>query len=129
MKLITSLFIFQIKGLFRIDPESGILQVTKSLDREARDMYNLKIRAENLGYHRIGRRAVLSTSKPQADPFDYHLSFDETLVVVSVDDENDNTPIFTEQAKPAVAAIPLEASFGHEVLKLTVRTHNLLCLF
>lgn len=115
-KMLTPTFI----GLFRIESESGILQVTRSLDREKRDMYNLKIRAENLGYHRIGKRAASPAPRPQTDPFDYHLAYDETLVVVNVDDDNDNSPVFTNTGKPAVAAIPLEAAFGHEVIKLTV---------
>ncbi|XP_074599101.1 protocadherin Fat 4-like [Brevipalpus obovatus] len=109
------------KGLFRVESKTGLLQVTRSLDREKRDMYTLKIRAENLGYHhRVGKRAASPNPyRTQADPFDYHLAFDETLVVVYVDDENDNSPMFSNKGKPAVAAIPLEAAFGHEVIQLT----------
>ncbi|XP_053211715.1 protocadherin Fat 4-like isoform X1 [Panonychus citri] len=114
-------------GLFDIESKTGQLRVTRPFDREARDLYNIKIKAENLGHHRVGKRAIpSSSSNPSSsssksslnDPFNYHLAFDETLVQVTVDDENDNSPIFTNKGKPAVAAIPLEAAFGYQVIKL-----------
>jgi hypothetical protein len=40
----------------------------------------------------------------------YHLVFDE----------NDNSPVFENKGRPIIAAVPLEASFGYQVVKLTV---------
>lgn len=94
--------------------------VMRSLDREQKETYHLKIKAENLIHHRVGKRSLAGNLKSQTDPNNFHLAFDETLVVVSVGDENDNPPIFENQGKPAVAAIPLEAAFGYQVIKLTV---------
>ncbi|RWS30694.1 protocadherin Fat 4-like protein, partial [Leptotrombidium deliense] len=106
------------RGLFKIESETGRLMVTRSLDREKRDSYNLKIKAENLVHQRIGKR---DTSRNAADTSNYHLAFDEALVVVNVADENDNSPFFGNKGKPAVAAVPLEATFGFQVIKLTAR--------
>ena len=98
-----------------MDAESGRLMVTRSLDREKKDLYNLKIKAENIIHRRVGRD--VSSHSPDAN---YRLAFDETLVVVNVQDENDNPPVFENKGKPIVAAIPLEATFGYQVVKLTV---------
>ena len=40
------------KRLFTIDPDSRIVCLAKSLDRETQPMYNLTIRAANLGWSR-----------------------------------------------------------------------------
>ncbi|GIY63375.1 cadherin-89D [Caerostris darwini] len=42
-------------GLFVMEADTGRLTVTASLDREKRDRYSLKVRAENVGRHRFGR--------------------------------------------------------------------------
>ncbi|RWS16902.1 protocadherin Fat 4-like protein, partial [Dinothrombium tinctorium] len=109
---------YSIVGLFKIEADTGRLMVMRSLDRERRDLYNLKVKAENLIHQRLGKRDV---SKNKADATNYHLAFDEALVVVNVADENDNSPTFLNKGKPAVAAVPLEATFGYQVIKLTAR--------
>lgn len=38
-----------------MEADTGRLTVTSSLDREKRDRYSLKVRAENVGRHRYGR--------------------------------------------------------------------------
>ena len=38
-----------------MEADTGRLTVTASLDREKRDRYSLKVRAENVGRHRYGR--------------------------------------------------------------------------
>lgn len=97
----------------------------RSLDRETQSLYNLKIKGENLApRQRLGKRDVstqLQTGRSAADSASYHLAFDEALIVVNVGDENDNSPVFENRGKPIVAAVPLEASFGYVVVKLTVR--------
>ncbi|CAG2110072.1 unnamed protein product, partial [Medioppia subpectinata] len=104
------------RGLFKIGAETGRLVVTRSLDREKKDVYNLKIRSENLIHHRVGRDVSSHSSDSN-----YHLAFDETLVVVNVHDENDNPPVFENKGRPIVAAVPLEAAFGYQVVKLTAK--------
>ncbi|CAN7991132.1 unnamed protein product, partial [Ixodes pacificus] len=100
-------------GLFAIEPDTGRLSVTSSLDREAMSKYVVKVRAMNK--KRVGR-AVRDNAEDTA-----HVAFDEALVVVNVGDENDNSPVFDHQGKPIVAAVPLEASFGYQVTKLHAR--------
>ncbi|XP_054156169.1 protocadherin Fat 4-like isoform X2 [Oppia nitens] len=106
------------RGLFKIGAETGRLVVTRSLDREKKDIYHLKIRAENVIHHRVGRRDVSARNTVDTN---YHLAFDETLVVVNVHDENDNPPVFDNKGRPVVAAIPLEANFGYQVVKLAAK--------
>jgi hypothetical protein len=89
------------------------------LDRERKDTYNLKVRAENLIHRRVGRDV-----SSQLSDASYHLAFDEALVVVNVQDENDNPPVFENKGRPIVAAVPLEASFGYQVVKLSVKNQN-----
>ncbi|EEC18238.1 cadherin-repeats domain-containing protein [Ixodes scapularis] len=108
-------------GLFAIEPDTGRLSVTSSLDREAMSKYVVKVRAMNK--KRVGRavrdNAAKRNKKPEEDTA--HVAFDEALVVVNVGDENDNSPVFDHQGKPIVAAVPLEASFGYQVTKLHAR--------
>lgn len=132
----------QMPGLFKVEQDTGRLMVMRSLDREQKSLYNLKIKAENLAGnrpgrgHSVGKRDVEQSSSMsihqhrhdqeektrarQTDSSNYHLAFDETLVIVNVGDENDNSPIFENRGKPIVAAVPLEASFGYQVAKLAV---------
>ncbi|KAG0424080.1 hypothetical protein HPB47_000170 [Ixodes persulcatus] len=108
-------------GLFAIEPDTGRLSVTSSLDREAMSKYVVKVRAMNK--KRVGRavrdNVAKRNKKPEEDTA--HVAFDEALVVVNVGDENDNSPVFDHQGKPIVAAVPLEASFGYQVTKLHAR--------
>lgn len=118
-------------GLFAIEPDTGRLSVTSSLDREAIPKYVVKVRAMNK--KRVGRavresaerrfRDDLAAAKKGKKPDEEsaHVAFDEALVVVNVGDENDNSPVFDHQGKPIVAAVPLEASFGYQVTKLHAR--------
>lgn len=103
------------KGLFRIESETGRLFVTRSLDRERKEMYNLKIKAENVIHRRVGR------DLSHLPDINYHLAYDEALVVVNIQDENDNHPVFENKGRPIVAAVPLEASFGYQVVKVTAK--------
>ncbi|XP_064457801.1 protocadherin Fat 3-like [Ornithodoros turicata] len=105
-------------GLFAIEPDTGRLSVTSSLDREAQPKYVVKIRAMNK--RRVGR-AVRDNEIRRGEEESEHVAFDEALVVVNVGDENDNSPVFDNQGKPIVAAVPLEASFGYQVTKLHAR--------
>ncbi|XP_037269642.2 protocadherin Fat 3 isoform X1 [Rhipicephalus microplus] len=106
-------------GLFAIEPDTGRLSVTSSLDREAIPKYVVKVRAMNK--KRVGRavrESAAAKKGKKSEEESAHVAFDEALVVVNVGDENDNSPVFDHQGKPIVAAVPLEASFGYQVTKL-----------
>ena len=135
-------------GTFKIEHENGRLLLMKSLDREKKDVYHLKIKAENVIHHRRVGRDISTTiidqnQQQQQQPLQQqqqhhyhhqalyqhltttenqnnHLAYDEALVVIHVMDENDNSPIFDNNDRPIVAAIPLEASFGFKVVKVNV---------
>ena len=111
------------KALFKIEQETGRLMVMRSLDREKRDMYSLKIKGESYENRRGKRdlRSKTSTTTAQEMAQSNHLAFDETLVIVHVADENDNSPVFDNKGKPVVAAVPLEASFGYQVTKVSAK--------
>lgn len=107
-------------GTFKIEPENGRLMLTKSLDREKKDVYHLKIKAENVIHRRVGRDInALYQHLTSTESHNNHLAFDEALVVVHVLDENDNGPQWADH-QPIVAAVPLEASFGFKVVKVNV---------
>uniref|UniRef100_A0A182FUB8 Cadherin domain-containing protein n=3 Tax=Anopheles albimanus TaxID=7167 RepID=A0A182FUB8_ANOAL len=65
---------------FRVDPETGVLAVVAPLDRERQEVYELKIRATDGG-------------GDQNTPALYS----DALVRVTVDDINDNAPVFSVQ--------------------------------
>ncbi|KAG9511249.1 Cadherin-89D, partial [Fragariocoptes setiger] len=144
------------RGLFRIDSDSGRLSVVRSLDRERRDTYTLKIKAENQaslsarqkrdtlnerwssasasaqtgagGAHEHQHQQVLSTNRTHNTErllSSYHLAYDETFVSITVDDENDNVPVFVNKNKPIVTAVPLEATFGYECARVEARDADL----
>lgn len=179
------------RGLFRIEPETGRISVTSSLDRERRDSYTIKIKAETGNLNVRQKRQVGSphsrwsastlTSSTTQVPYlrnrnggngnmggdllggsdqheprplashsaarliaaglggvmnvnghdhrnlssiiaqSSHLAYDETFVSILVEDENDNAPVFANKGKPIVSAVPLEASFGYEIARVSAR--------
>lgn len=108
--------------LFKIEHDSGRLIVTRSLDRELKSNYKLKVR-ENYANERH-KRAVPVNEK-YVNSFNEHLAFDEALIVVDVLDENDSPPKFQNGNAPIVAAVPLEASFGYIVCKVTATDNDI----
>lgn len=112
----------RLSGLFEIERQTGKLKVMKSLDREQVSKYLLKIRAEKILSHR-GRRAVPGRYE------NVRLAFDETIVSIEVADENDNPPLFQNgDEKPIIAAVPLDASYGFEILKIKVGRSYRFCV-
>jgi hypothetical protein len=107
-------------GLFKIEPDSGRLMVQRSLDREVQSVYRLKVKAETASTLRQ-RRHLDDTFTEAHQSVNEHLAFDETMVIVNIEDENDNAPVFANGNRPIVAAVPLEANFGYDVTKITVR--------
>ncbi|KAI9560285.1 hypothetical protein GHT06_014300 [Daphnia sinensis] len=68
-----------IQGRFSVDPETGVIMVTESLDREEQQSYTLILEA--WGNYRVGYAAGESRNAFQQ-------------VTVQVMDENDETPVF-----------------------------------
>ncbi|XP_076325266.1 cadherin-89D-like [Tachypleus tridentatus] len=98
--------------MFLIEADSGVIFLTRPLDREKETEYFLKIRAEDTARSRSAR----SVGVRQLES--YYLAYDETLVLVSVGDENDNSPVFQNGIHPIVAVVPLEAVYGFEIAQV-----------
>lgn len=84
-------------GLFRISSSSGWIEVTQSLDRESQAEYRLLAWADN----------VKSPAESES-PAD---------IIIKVIDQNDNTPVFTEDTY--MASVPEAAPAGFEFLRVT----------
>jgi len=83
------------RGTFKIESENGRLMLMKSLDREKKDTYHLKIKAENVIHRRVGRDInALYQHLTATEIHNNHLAFDEALVTIKVEDVNDNSPVF-----------------------------------
>ncbi|GBP81327.1 Fat-like cadherin-related tumor suppressor homolog [Eumeta japonica] len=82
---------------FIIDPDTGYVSVTATLDRETRDFYELIVRADDRGVPALHSTAVLR---------------------IRVTDVNDNAPMFTQANYTAV--VREDSSLGYTVLRLVV---------
>uniref|UniRef100_A0A8C5TTH8 Cadherin-1 n=1 Tax=Malurus cyaneus samueli TaxID=2593467 RepID=A0A8C5TTH8_9PASS len=85
-------------GVFIIERETGWLKVTKPLDREEKDKYVLY------------SHAVSANGQPVEDPME---------IIITVTDQNDNRPVFTQQvfvgyieenAKPGTSVMTVNAT-------------------
>ncbi|KAB1282290.1 Protocadherin-16 [Camelus dromedarius] len=81
---------------FTIDPESGVISTTRSLDREIQEAVELKVVAQDLG------KPPLSAT---------------CLVSIAVDDVNDNEPVFLRQVYNTT--LPEHAPVGHCFLQVS----------
>ncbi|CAG5873449.1 unnamed protein product [Menidia menidia] len=86
-----------LNGFFSIDPVTGIVVLEKSLDRESRDSYRLRVQATD----RLGQEGALSSQ------------VDVTIMVLDV---NDNAPVF--QKREYAVTVPEDVTVGTEVLRL-----------
>ncbi|XP_048042350.1 protocadherin-16-like [Megalobrama amblycephala] len=84
------------KGIFTIDRLSGYLYVTRSLDRETKASYRIMTHATAVD--------VNIAEKPME-------------IIVSVLDQNDNMPFFTQN--PLNGNVPEAAEIGHEFMSVT----------
>ncbi|KAI5619770.1 cadherin 1, type 1, E-cadherin (epithelial) precursor, partial [Silurus asotus] len=82
-------------GLFTIDKYTGWLSVSKPLDREARDKYVLQAHASS---------ATDGIKEPEME------------VIVEVTDQNDNSPVFTQN--PFIGSVPEASKIGFEFMTI-----------
>ncbi|KAF4094397.1 hypothetical protein AMELA_G00014620 [Ameiurus melas] len=83
-------------GLFTIDRNTGVLYVSRTLDREIKDKYELQVHAHS----------VTDEVKEPA-----------IKVIVEVLDQNDNSPVFTQN--PFIGSVPEASKIGFEFLTIT----------
>ncbi|XP_037604589.1 protocadherin Fat 3 [Sebastes umbrosus] len=86
-----------VNGLFSIDPISGMVILEKSLDRESRDSYRVRVQATD----QVGQQGALSSQ------------VDLTILVLDV---NDNAPVF--QRRDYAVTVPEDVAVGTEVLRV-----------
>ncbi|KAL0994956.1 hypothetical protein UPYG_G00129920 [Umbra pygmaea] len=91
-------------GMFSIDPVSGVVVLEKTLDRETRDSYRIRVQASD----RFGLDGALSS---QVD------------LMVVVLDVNDNPPVF--QRQDYFIAVPEDVAMGTEILRLLATSIDL----
>ncbi|XP_075996428.1 protocadherin Fat 3-like, partial [Genypterus blacodes] len=84
-------------GFFSIDPTSGVVMLEKTLDRETRDAYQVRVQAAD----RAGQQGALTSQ------------VDLTVVVLDV---NDNAPVF--QRSDYTVTVPEDVAMGTEVLRV-----------
>ncbi|XP_072527489.1 uncharacterized protein [Salminus brasiliensis] len=84
-------------GLFTVNRNNGSLYVTKPLDREAKDKYVLQVHA--------------------VSPDDYGVKEVPMEVIVTVIDQNDNKPIFTQN--PFLGSVPEASAKDFEFMTVT----------
>ncbi|NXW70449.1 CADH1 protein, partial [Hirundo rustica] len=93
-------------GVFIIERETGWLKVTKPLDREEKDKYVLF------------SHAVSANGQPVEDPME---------IIITVTDQNDNRPVFTQQvfvgyieenAKPGTSVMTVSATDADDAINV-----------
>jgi protocadherin Fat 1/2/3 len=94
-------FLDSAGGHFRIDPSSGIVSLSKPLDREERAMYNLTVRATDNGRPRLSSVASL---------------------MILVLDVNDNPPEFA--SKYYFATVSENVAIGSDVVRLLATSRD-----
>ncbi|XP_041968077.1 cadherin-89D isoform X2 [Aricia agestis] len=103
-----------VKRTFVIDPRNGTLYLIRSPDREAKDMYEIIVRAER---QKVSRELPHMIYPVSDEVLEGMTKFD-VKIVVRIKDVNDNAPKFINGGRPMVTAIPTTASYGYEVIQL-----------
>ncbi|KAF7206514.1 protocadherin Fat 3-like [Nothobranchius furzeri] len=91
-------------ALFSIDSVTGIVVLEKSLDRESRDSYCVRVQATD----RVGQQGALSSQ------------VDLTILVLDV---NDNAPVF--QRRDYSVTVPEDVAVGTEVLRVLATSDDI----
>ncbi|XP_012259272.2 cadherin-89D isoform X2 [Athalia rosae] len=99
---------------FSIDPQNGTVFLVKPLDRETKDLYEIKVRVDRVKNGR-GMQAMIY---PVLGDRLNGLELNEAKIVVRVKDVNDNVPRFKTKGRPMLAAIPTTAHYGYEIIRV-----------
>ncbi|XP_039443022.1 cadherin-89D isoform X2 [Culex pipiens pallens] len=104
---------------FRIDERNGSLWLLQPLDREERELYEIKIRVDKVK-NRESRNvpSVLYALENPVRRKSHKLYDNEVEILIKVMDVNDNAPIFKENDGPIIAVVPDRANYGYPVLKV-----------
>lgn len=105
-----------VDNSFAIDPLNGTLYLIKPLDREMRDLYEIKVRVDRVK----NGRALPSMIYPVLGDRLNGLELNEAKIIVRVKDVNDNVPRFRSNGRPMLAAIPTTAHYGYEIIRVEV---------
>lgn len=95
-------FVDSYNNHFKIEPESGIVTLLKPLDREEKALYNLTLKASDMG------EPSLSST---------------TVLIVSVQDINDSPPVFT--TNHYAAEISESETIGASIVKLLATSNDI----
>lgn len=104
----------ELKDCFAIDTQNGTLYLVKPLDRELRDLYEIKVRVDRVK----NGRALPSMIYPVSGDRLNGLELNEAKIIVRVKDTNDNVPRFKSNGRPMLAAIPTTAHYGYEIIRV-----------
>ncbi|XP_070553228.1 protocadherin Fat 1-like isoform X2 [Ptychodera flava] len=95
-------FVDSADGTFAIDKDSGIISLIRELDREARDSYNLTIRATDSGTPKLTSVAHME---------------------ITVQDEDDNPPEF--EYRDYRASVSEAVSVGHSIIAVLATSRDI----
>lgn len=101
---------------FSLDPKNGSLYLLTSPDREVRDRYELKVRVDKVKTSR-GMPVMIY---PVVGERLNGLGPNEARIILKVKDVNDNAPRFKTNGRPILAALPISAYYGYNVIKVEV---------
>ncbi|XP_015602110.1 cadherin-89D isoform X2 [Cephus cinctus] len=102
------------KDHFMIDRKNGTLYLVTSIDRELRDLYEVKVRVDRV---KNGRGMPVMIYPVVGERLN-GLALNEAKITVRVKDVNDNAPRFKAKGRPMLAAIPTTAHYGYEIIKV-----------
>ncbi|KAL1115659.1 hypothetical protein AAG570_005949, partial [Ranatra chinensis] len=104
-----------VEGAFQVDPTNGTLYLMRSPDREVTPVLQAKVKVNP-----VKRGRSNGESKPRVvyPLYPDDLAPNEVKVVLRVKDVNDNSPKFTTNGRPLVAAIPATARYGYPIVRV-----------
>ncbi|RZF45903.1 hypothetical protein LSTR_LSTR008280 [Laodelphax striatellus] len=101
----------EFSNMFSVDPANGTVYLTISPDRESVDQVSVTIRAQPAKRGRTFPKMVYPVHLTDLAP-------NEVKVVLKIRDVNDNSPMFSLNGRPLVAAIPTSANYGYPIARL-----------
>lgn len=97
---------------FVFNSKTATLHALVSFDREQKDRYQLRLRAEK---PLRGARNFAKLAYPIVDERIQGLEAHECRIVLHILDENDNEPRFKGNGQPIIAVVPQSANFGYPI--------------